>query len=148
MKVGKDKSDADISPAVKYNSCFADAELKETNNLRYEHDADAVLLDSGLSAYLQEALDKLTEEKLSYVTNCWGPCSGAKNAACKTATATDDTLKTNCPEKASPDNYYYIGSKESDVVGCEKAEDILITTYKETDKTMLEKLRTAGRATK
>lgn len=53
MKKGV-KKDGTTELEVKYNSCFADAELKETNNLRYEHDADAVLLDSGLSAYLQE----------------------------------------------------------------------------------------------
>jgi hypothetical protein len=71
--------------------------LKETNNLRYEHDADAVLLDSGLSAYLQKALDGLADDKLTNVVDCWGPCSGAANVACKAA-GTDAALKLKCVE--------------------------------------------------
>jgi hypothetical protein len=117
--------------------------LKETNNLRYEHDADAVILDSSLSAYIQTVLDGLDETKLAKVPTCWGPCSGDENKACGSAAL--EPLKTDCPEA---DKHWYVAATESDVPDCIAGNKILITTYKEDDTTMLEKLRTAGRATK
>jgi hypothetical protein len=106
--------------------------LKATNELRYQHNADAVKIDEKLAGVLNKALVALTDAELPDVENCWSLCLGAAVAA-------------NCDAagKACAGKKYF---KEVHAP-CAVATKLAISVYKESDKTKLEDFRTKGRAT-
>jgi hypothetical protein len=108
--------------------------LKATNDLRYQHIADVVIVDDKLAGLLQKDLTALTEAELPIVEKCWSKCVGpdaatlcpAGDANCDATTAKvyKDATHTLCP-----------------------VSELALTVYKEKDTKKLNDFRTTGRAT-
>jgi hypothetical protein len=119
--------------ANEFNTCFNDIQLKATNELRYQHNAEAVKVDKKLAGAVNKALTELTDAELDVVEKCWSVWLGASVAA-------------NCEGdgKACKGLKYF---KDDTHATCKIATKLAISVYKETDKTKLEEFRTKGRAT-
>jgi hypothetical protein len=55
-----------------YNECFNNIQLKATNELRYQHLADSVQIDTVLAPKLHKTLSEVTDMKI--VKDCWTMC--------------------------------------------------------------------------
>jgi hypothetical protein len=134
-----------------YNQCFNNIQTKATNELRYQHLADAVEVDTVLAPKLYKLLNDATD--MEVVKDCWAKCL-------RRALDGDGKLKKEA------DKYVSICTTLEDTDKCKKAESefkiadgdcktagdttestLALTVYEETDDKKLNEFLKTGRAT-